>query len=1515
MRKASACDYLLMRVCFVRLLLLVPGCLRSLAGARGTLAYLAFFAGSARLFAGFSDVSSTTGINYLHAAPGAPQSAVFSAPAAAVDVDGDGWTDLVAGRADGPCVLYINQRDGTFREEAVVRGLGGAVGIGAIVAADFTNTGRRDLFMVPLEGYRCFLYVNDGTGHFSEQAAARGADLATTQQPHGGFSASLVDFDRDGYLDVYFTEWGTPKSTEDALHSALLRNRGAAAPGHFENVTLAAGLKQPRTGDAHYGYSAAWADFDADGWPDLALVADFTTSQLFWNNGNGVFIEQGKASGVALDENGMGLAVADIDGDGRLDFFVTSIFDRVSYEAVGLKAGNKLYRNLGGRRFAETAAAAGVDRTGWGWGAAFLDYDHNGSPDLIVTNGMTADYVPDPNLPHSSDPLTDPTTLFANDGSGKFTPVTEAAGLHDTGQGRAVVVFDLDNDGDQDVVITQAYGRPVVYRSDASTNGRRWLRLRLQGTLSNRDGIGAVVTVTQAGRTQTQLLNPTAAFLAQHESILHFGLGVSSASVDSVTVRWPSGVVQTVIGLSADQTLTLIEPSAQQIAPSFTQTPADVTLLKDQPLVLTAAATGDPAPVYVWRKDGVVLAGVSGPTLQLAHVHPADAGAYTVQALNPKGAVTSAPAVVTVVANLAAHSIARWWDEALLDAIRKDLPAPTVHARNLWHLSAAMWDAFWAYQPEGWTQAEPLYVREVVASTDWTGGRELAQRQAISYAAFRVLTERYKSSPGRDRSFAGFRWLMLQQGFDPDFTGTTGSSPAAVGNRIGYGVLAATLNDGANEAGGYADTSGYVASNPPLAADLPGITLLDPNRWQPLSFNNAVTQNGIPLGAIVQTFVGANWRWVQGFALARPSPGNLVIDPGPPPLFGTATEAEYQAAAVELVRRSSLLDPADGVLVDISPSAQFNHPLGTNAGTGHARNPSTGKPYAPNVVLRADYGRVLAEFWADGPQSETPPGHWNVLFNQVTDDPRCVRRIGGLGPELSILEWDVRGYLTLNGAVHDAAVAAWTVKRQYDSARPISMVRYLASLGQSSDPGGLGYHPHGIPLVPGMIEVVTPASSAPGQRHENLANQVGKVALRVWRGGPTDPTTQVGGVGWISAGRWVPYQRSTFVTPAFAGYVSGHSTFSRAAAEVMTLFTGTSYFPGGLMENRFAAGKFLAFEKGPSTDVTLQWATYYDAADEAGLSRLWGGIHIPADDFSGRRMGSQIGLDAFLRAQRLRSGAAPSSAGLINLSARGQMGAGGEAMITGFVLDGGLTESTLVRTVGTGLSRYGVSDPARDPRLELRRAGADAIISANDDWDVGPGAPALAAQIQRAGAFPLMPGEGDAAAAVSLPAGGYTVVSRMSSPATSGVLLSEVYSSNLVNLSARMRTGGTRGPLIAGFVVGGTESVLILVRAVGPGLTQFGVNEVLANPKLEIFRHQADGTAVSVAVNDDWLGDERASLSVGAATRTGAFALAPGSQDAALVLQLEPGAYSAVVTASGGGAAEGEALVEVYWVR
>ena len=581
--------------------------------------------------------------------------------------------------------------------------------------------------------------------------------------------------------------------------------------------------------------------------------------------------------------------------------------------------------------------------------------------------------------------------------------------------------------------------------------------------------------------------------------------------------------------------------------------------------------------------------------------------------------------------DLEGHSVARVWDEALLDAVRRDTPAPTVHARNLFHTSAAMWDAWAAYDPD----ADGYFVDEKHEAEDVQAAREAA----ISYAAYRVLLHRYSIAAGLEATFSELVSTMKDLCYRIDYTSTEGDSPAALGNRIAAALIERGRNDGSLEQQRFVDTT-YKPVNGPLVVAQPGAAMRDPNRWQPLALDQIVTQNGLPIPGKVQRFVGPHWGHVSSFALPA-SPQGLPIDPGVPPHLGDRAGEAYKQTALDVLRYSSFLDPGDGVTIDIGPGALGDNPLGTNDGNGHDQNPATGKPYPPNPVLRGDYARALAEFWADGPRSETPPGHWNTVANQVSDAPGLVRRIGVSDEEVDQLEWDVKLYFALNGAVHDAAVAAWGVKGFYDSVRPISMIRYMGWKGQSSDPEGQSYDPQGLPLEPGLVEVITPESSTPRERHAHLAGHVGEIAIKAWQGNPEDPATQRGGVGWIRAVEWLPYQLPTFVTPAFAGYVSGHSTFSRAAAEVLTAFTGDPDFPGSLFEWPVSVGD-LKTEAGPTRDLTLQWATYFDAADAAGISRLYMGIHISPDDFEGRKIGSICGKNAWALAQRYFDGSARS---------------------------------------------------------------------------------------------------------------------------------------------------------------------------------------------------------------------------------------------------------------------------------
>ena len=606
-------------------------------------------------------------------------------------------------------------------------------------------------------------------------------------------------------------------------------------------------------------------------------------------------------------------------------------------------------------------------------------------------------------------------------------------------------------------------------------------------------------------------------------------------------------------------------------------------------------------------------------------------------------------------------SIAKEWNEMTLKAIREDFARPTVHARNLFHISAAMYDA-WAITDE---VAEPYLIGKTINAftapfegymMPSTPSPQEVREEAISYAAYRLLRHRFRFSPGGQALLQEFDNRMESYGYDVNFTNINYSSgsPAALGNYIAEQYIAFGLQDGSKEEFDYANAF-YIPVNPALNPANPGnLDIIDLNRWQPLALDEFIDQSGNPVTDDIP-FLSPEWGQVVPFALTDEqlsvferdgAEWKVYEDPGAPPFIEEDKENGENPYkwGFELVSIwGAHLDPADGVMWDISPAGignmtdlpetfadfpeMYNEFDGGDRSPGRTMNPVTGEAYAPNMVPRGDYARVLAEFWADGPDSETPPGHWFVILNKVMDHPMFNTSLEGTGPALPQLEYDVKAYFALGGAMHDAAIAAWSVKGYYDYIRPVSAIRAMAELGQASDSNLPNYDENGIVLKEGYIELVEAGDPLAGANGDH----VGKIKLYSWRGPDyiNDPATDMAGVGWILAENWWPYQRPTFVTPPFAGYVSGHSTYSRAAAELLTLLTGDEYFPGGVGEFEAPANEFLVFEEGPSVDVTLQWATYRDASDQTSLSRIWGGIHPPADDIPGRKMGIDIGIRAF----------------------------------------------------------------------------------------------------------------------------------------------------------------------------------------------------------------------------------------------------------------------------------------------
>ncbi len=485
----------------------------------------------------------------------------FTGGVAVGDANQDGLVDVYVPRLDGPGRLMLADDDG-FHDATAGSGLEALpeASVGAAFA-DIDNDGDEDLFVSTIASHRYYLFVNEGSGRFTEAAQARGTALENGNI-HIGYSIAVGDYDRDGFVDVYFTEYrgasgATPIAASDAR---LLHNRGEAQPGYFDDVTTAAGVAIERTNDPVFAFGATFADLDRDGWQDLLVAGDFGTSHLFWNRHDGTFAEGTKAAGLGTEENGMGLAVGDVNGDGLADVMVTSIFDpRGSSFTDGGNwggSGNRLFLGLGKRTFRDATDLAGVRNGGWGWGTAMVDTMNRGRRDLLQVSGV--DF---PDIPLAKPFAGGRSRLWRNDGKDGFTQVAGPAGF-DVINARGLAVLDQNRDGRLDVIAVQPGARPVLLRN--TSRPAHYLRVEVRGTSSNRDGLGAVVSVRPKRRGPSTVIEvgTGTAFLGQSERAVQVGLGTQRARVDRVQVRFPaSGKVVTMRNVKPDRTFVITEPT------------------------------------------------------------------------------------------------------------------------------------------------------------------------------------------------------------------------------------------------------------------------------------------------------------------------------------------------------------------------------------------------------------------------------------------------------------------------------------------------------------------------------------------------------------------------------------------------------------------------------------------------------------------------------------------------------------------------------------------------------------------------------------------------------------------------------------------------------------------------------------------------------------------------------------------------------------------------------------------
>jgi hypothetical protein len=517
----------------------------------------------------FTDVTAQAGIHFTHNSGRAGKKYLpetLGSGCAFFDADGDGWQDILIvnskdwtprGRKSLPA-LYRNNHNGTFTDITAGSGLDMEMYGMGVAIADYDNDGRDDVYITALEGDR--LFHNEGSGKFRDVTKAAGIQNASF-----GTSAAWLDYDRDGKLDLFvanYVQWNpkidlfcsldgaaksycTPESYK-GTRSRLFHNLGG---GRFEDVAEKAGVGDPTS----KSLGVTVLDYNGDGWPDIFVANDTQPNKLYRNNGNGTFTEEGMTAGVAYGEDGvargaMGADSADYDRSGRPHLLVGNF----SNQMLGL------YHNEGNGLFVDEAPSSAVGRASLlslAFGVFFFDYDLDGYPDIFAGNGHIEEEIGkvQPKVSYREAPL-----LFRNLGNHKFENVSAQMGAAFSRPivARGAAYADFDHDGDLDLLISTNHGPAYLFRNDGG-NRNHWLSVKLTGTKSNRDGIGAVVRVQSAGGKQWNTVRSGSSYCSQSDLALTFGLGKDTAA--SIQVEWPSGTKQQIGSVAADQFLAIDE--------------------------------------------------------------------------------------------------------------------------------------------------------------------------------------------------------------------------------------------------------------------------------------------------------------------------------------------------------------------------------------------------------------------------------------------------------------------------------------------------------------------------------------------------------------------------------------------------------------------------------------------------------------------------------------------------------------------------------------------------------------------------------------------------------------------------------------------------------------------------------------------------------------------------------------------------------------------------------------------
>jgi hypothetical protein len=519
----------------------------------------------------FRDITAQAGIRFSHnnAAFGKKYLPETMGPGCAfIDYDNDGWPDILLVNGEnwpghpGPVTtpkLYHNNHDGTFTDVTAKAGLAIPMfGLGVAVG-DYDNDGYDDLFITALG--QSHLFHNHGNGTFTDVTKSAGLwgpnDFST--------SAAWVDYDRDGKLDLVVANYVQWTLQGDLFCTLDGKNKSYCTPESYKGATarlwhnLGNGKFEDATEKAHFFDSTsktlgiAILDYNGDGWPDIVLANDTQPNKLYLNKKDGTFEEKAVPAGIAFSEDGvaragMGVDAADYDRSGRPSLIISNFANQML----------SLYHNEGNGLFVDEAPSSEVGRATLvtlGFGCFFFDYDNDGWPDILVADGHIEDQIEKVQKRVS---YAEPPHVFRNLGGGKFVETTQSLGnaFATPKVARGAAYADIDNDGALDVLMTTNGGRAYLFHNEGVTN--RSLRIKLQGTKSNRDGIGAVITVVSGGDKQTKMVRSGSSYLSQSELVATFGLG-HKTKADSIEIQWPSGQTDKLTNVNDGQTITVQE--------------------------------------------------------------------------------------------------------------------------------------------------------------------------------------------------------------------------------------------------------------------------------------------------------------------------------------------------------------------------------------------------------------------------------------------------------------------------------------------------------------------------------------------------------------------------------------------------------------------------------------------------------------------------------------------------------------------------------------------------------------------------------------------------------------------------------------------------------------------------------------------------------------------------------------------------------------------------------------------